>query len=128
MTNAIPGIRAIAIDLDGTLLDTIPDLCSAVNRALTELGFAELPLQLVKSFVGKGLGEHMRKSLLTVLKREPTDDERAHAMSLYKKHYAAHIADHTKIYPGVVEGLDLFKARGQVRVTCRVVSTLPLVH
>ena len=70
MTNAIPGVRAIAIDLDGTLLDTVPDLCSAVNRALTELGLSELPLQLVKSFVGKGLGEHMRKSLLAVLKRE----------------------------------------------------------
>ena len=112
MTNTIPAIRAIAIDLDGTLLDTIPDLCSAVNRVLTELGFAELPLQLVKSFVGKGLGEHMRKSLLNVMKREPTEDEKAHAMSLYKKHYAAHIADHTTIYPGVVDGLDAFKARG----------------
>lgn len=112
MTSAISRIRVIAIDLDGTLLDTIPDLCSAVNRTLAELGFLELPLQLVKSFVGKGLGEHMRKSLLTVLEREPTEEEKAHAMSLYKKHYAAHIADHTTIYPGVVEGLDLFNARG----------------
>ena len=112
MTSAISHVRAIAVDLDGTLLDTIPDLCSAVSRVLTELGFNELPLQLVKSFVGKGLGEHMRKSLLTVLKREPTDDEKAHAMSLYKKHYAAHIADQTTIYPGVVAGLDAFKAHG----------------
>ena len=112
MKIAASRIRAIAIDLDGTLLDTIPDLCSAVNRTLTELGFPALLLQLVKSFVGKGLGEHMRKSLLTVLEREPTEGEKAHAMSLYKKHYAAHIADHTTIYPGVVEGLDLFQARG----------------
>ncbi|MEO7253728.1 MAG: phosphoglycolate phosphatase [Casimicrobium sp.] len=110
--SSFPPIRAIAIDLDGTLLDTIPDLCSAVNRTLTELALPELPLQLVKSFVGKGLGEHMRKSLLAVLKREPTADEKAHAMSLYKKHYSAHIADHTTIYPGVVEGLDAFKSRG----------------
>ena len=112
MTIAISGVRAIAIDLDGTLLDTIPDLCSAVNRTLAELGFAELSLQVIQSFVGKGLGEHMRKSLLTVLTREPTADEKAHAIALYKKHYAAHIADQTRIYPGVVEGLDLFKARG----------------
>ena len=112
MKNRISDTRAIAIDLDGTLLDTIPDLCGAVNRVLTELGFSELPLPLVKSFVGKGLGEHMRKSLLTVLKREPTEDEKAQAMSLYKKHYAAHIADQTTIYPGVVEGLNAFKSRG----------------
>ena len=50
-------IKVIAIDLDGTLLDTIPDLCSAVNRVLTELGFAELPLPMVKSFVGKRINE-----------------------------------------------------------------------
>ena len=112
MTPQILLIRAIAIDLDGTLLDTIPDLCGAVNRVLDELGLAQLPLSLVKTFVGKGLREHMRKSLLTALKRDPTDDEKAHAMTLYKKHYAAHIADQTTIYPGVVEGLEAFKARG----------------
>jgi phosphoglycolate phosphatase len=112
MTLAISRIRAIAIDLDGTLLDTIPDLCGAVNRTLTELGLSELPLHLVKSFVGKGLGEHMRKSLLAALNREPTADEKAHAMMLYKKHYSAHIADQTTIYPGVVDGLDLFRASG----------------
>jgi phosphoglycolate phosphatase len=108
----IPDIRAIAIDLDGTLLDTIPDLCGAVNRVLRELSFAELPLDLVKSFVGKGLGEHMRKSLRAVLNRDPDDAEKAHAMTLYRKHYAEHIADHTTIYPGVLDGLEAFRSRG----------------
>jgi phosphoglycolate phosphatase len=105
-------IRAIAIDLDGTLLDTIPDLCGAVNRVLADLRFAPLPIDLVKTFVGKGLGEHMRKSLRAAMGREPDPAEKAHAMDLYRAHYASHIADHTTIYPGVVEGLDAFKARG----------------
>lgn len=105
-------IRAIAIDLDGTLLDTIPDLAGAVNRVLTELGHQTLELDLVKSFVGGGLGEHMRKSLRTVLKREPTDDEKTHAMTRYRHHYAEHIADETTIYPGVIAGLEAFHSRG----------------
>ena len=112
MTTAILGIRAVAIDLDGTLLDTIPDLCGAVNLVLADLNFAPLPIDLVKTFVGKGLGEHMRKSLRAAMGREADDGEKARAMSLYKKHYAAHVADQTTIYPGVVEGLDTFKSRG----------------
>ena len=112
MTAMIANIRAIAIDLDGTLLDTIPDLCGAVNRVLADLKFASLPIELVKTFVGKGLGEHMRKSLRIAMGREPTDAEKAHAMALYRAHYAAHIADRTTIYPGVVDGLDAFRSRG----------------
>jgi phosphoglycolate phosphatase len=112
MTAKISNIRAIAIDLDGTLLDTIPDLAGAVNRVLTELKHPTLDLGLVKSFVGGGLGEHMRKSLRTVLKREPTEDEKTDAMARYRRHYAEHIADETTLYPGVIEGLEAFKARG----------------
>ena len=105
-------IRSIAIDLDGTLLDTIPDLCNAVNLVLADLSLAPLPIELVKTFVGKGLGEHMRKSLRSAMGREPDDAEKAHAMALYRAHYAAHIADHTTIYPGVVDGLHAFRSRG----------------
>lgn len=112
MNAQIPNIRAIAIDLDGTLLDTIPDLCGAVNLVLADLELAPLEIDLVKTFVGKGLGEHMRKSLRTAMGREPDDAEKAHAIDLYRAHYAAHIADRTTIYRGVVEGLDAFKLRG----------------
>ena len=112
MKNFASPIRAIAIDLDGTLLDTIPDLCGAVNLVLADLNFAPLEIDLVKTFVGKGLGEHMRKSLQAAMGREADDAEKAHAMALYRAHYAAHIVDRTTIYPGVVEGLDAFKARG----------------
>jgi phosphoglycolate phosphatase len=105
-------ITAVAIDLDGTLLDTIPDLCGAVNRTLTELGHRTLPVELVKTFVGKGLGEHMRKSLREVMQREPSDDEKLHAMSLYRKHYAEHLFDETTIYPHVIETLEAFKTHG----------------
>ena len=105
-------IKAIAIDLDGTLLDTIPDLCGAVNLTLTELKLPELPLDLVKTFVGKGLMAHVGKSLRYALSREATEAELAEALVLYRKNYAEHIADATTIYPGVMEGLEAFKTLG----------------
>lgn len=104
-------VRAIAIDLDGTLLDTIPDLCGAVNLTLAEMKLPELPLELVKTFVGKGLMAHVGKSLRYVLDRDATETEMTHALALYRKHYAEHIADRTTIYPGVLEGLEAFRAR-----------------
>jgi phosphoglycolate phosphatase len=104
-------VRAVAIDLDGTLLDTIPDLCGAVNLTLAEMKLPELPLDLVKTFVGKGLMAHVGKSLRHVLEREATEAEMTQALALYRKHYAEHIADRTTIYPGVLEGLEAFRAR-----------------
>jgi phosphoglycolate phosphatase len=104
-------VRAVAIDLDGTLLDTIPDLCGAVNLTLAEMSLPELPLELVKTFVGKGLMAHVGKSLRQALGRDATDAEMTRALALYRKHYAEHIADRTSVYPGVVEGLEAFRAR-----------------
>jgi len=104
-------VRAVAIDLDGTLLDTIPDLCGAVNLTLAEMKLPELPLDLVKTFVGKGLMAHVGKSLRYVLNRDATEAEMTQALALYRKHYAEHIADRTTLYPGVLEGLEAFRAR-----------------
>jgi phosphoglycolate phosphatase len=112
MTSSFAQVKAIAIDLDGTLLDTIPDLCGAVNLTLRELKLPELPLDLVKSFVGKGLMAHVGKSLRYVLERDPSEDELSQALTLYRKNYAEHIADATTIYPGVIAGLEAFRARG----------------
>jgi phosphoglycolate phosphatase len=109
---SLKAVKAIAIDLDGTLLDTIGDLCGAVNLTLNELGHRQLPVELVKTFVGKGLGEHMRKSLREVLVREPSDAEKTHAMSLYRKYYAANLVNATTLYNGVLETLEHFKSRG----------------
>lgn len=94
------------------MLDTVPDLCGAVNLVLTELGHRTLPIELVKTFVGKGLGEHMRKSLREVLTREPGDSEKHHAMSLYRKHYAANLVRETTMYASVRETLEHFRERG----------------
>lgn len=105
-------VRAVAIDLDGTMLDTIEDLATAVNLMLGELEMPALGLELVRTFVGKGLANLVQRALRASLQREPTEAECERAMQVYMPHYDRVNGDTTTIYPGVREGLDALAATG----------------
>lgn len=105
-------VRAVAIDLDGTMLDTIEDLATAVNLMLAELRMPALELELVRTFVGKGLANLVQRALRASLQREPTEAECEQAMQVYMPHYDRVNGDTTTIYPGVREGLDALAATG----------------
>lgn len=110
-------VRAVAIDLDGTMLDTVEDLCMAVNATLAELRLPKLDLELVRTFVGKGLANLVERSLRAALQREPEPELLARAMPLYEANYERVNGDTTTIYPGVREGLDAF-ARAGLPLAC----------
>jgi phosphoglycolate phosphatase len=103
--------RAIAIDLDGTLLDTINDLSGAANRTLRALGLPEIPLEVLRTFVGKGKAMHVRRSLAAAMGREATEPELVQAMEIYEQEYFAHIDDTTVAFAGVREGLNALHAK-----------------
>jgi phosphoglycolate phosphatase len=105
-------IQAIAIDLDGTLLDTINDLSGAANRTLRALGLAEIPLGKLKTFVGKGKAMHVRRSLAASMGREATEAELGEAMVIYEREYFDHIDDATRAYAGAREGVAAMRAKG----------------
>jgi phosphoglycolate phosphatase len=105
-------VRAVAIDLDGTMLDTIEDLCTAVNHTLDELRMPNLELELVRTFVGKGLANLVERSLRAALGREPGKALLAQAMPLYEASYERVNGDTTTIYPGVREGLEALAMAG----------------
>jgi phosphoglycolate phosphatase-like HAD superfamily hydrolase len=65
MTSAIIShtIKAVAIDLDGTLLDTINDLAAGANGMRSRLGMALLPLDRIKSYVGDGMVSLVKRTL-----------------------------------------------------------------
>lgn len=109
---SLSDIRAIAIDLDGTLLDTIGDLSGAANRTLAAMGLQEIPIERLKTFVGKGKAMHVRRSLAASLGREATDVEIVRAIAIYEREYFAHIDDTTRPYPGVIEGIAALRAQG----------------
>ncbi|OQW42412.1 MAG: phosphoglycolate phosphatase [Proteobacteria bacterium SG_bin5] len=103
----------IGFDLDGTLIDTSPDLTAAVNHALALAGRAPLREAQVETMIGGG-AKHMLRQALDA---SGGIDEAAFR-PLYKdmlRFYEAHIADGSRPFPGAIEAVDALRAMG-VRV------------
>ena len=100
-------IRSVTVDLDGTLLDTIPDLAAAANAMMRELGRPEDPLETVASFVGRGIPNLVARCL-------PDLDEAAveAAQAIFRRHYAIENGCRSTIFPGVIEGLQAMRDAG----------------
>ena len=99
-------VKAVTIDLDGTLLDTIPDLAAAVNTMLAELGRRALDEPLIRTFVGKGLTRLVERSLTEDVDGVPEPALLARALPVFERCYTAVNGRHTTVYPGVKEGLE----------------------
>lgn len=102
--------RAALFDLDGTLVDTAPDLAAAANRMLADLGRAALPDDRIRDFVGKGVVNLVNKCFEASGGGGEEDRTRAHAV--FERHYSAGIADRSRPYPGVVDGLEALERAG----------------
>ncbi|MCO6429140.1 phosphoglycolate phosphatase [Nitrosomonas communis] len=105
-------IKAVVIDLDGTLLDTAMDLAFAANKMLLELGKPELPLATIQSFIGKGIQKLVKRSLTNSLENEPDPELFTKALPIYERNYGENLYTHTHPYPGVVDGLNALKKEG----------------
>ena len=100
-------IRSVIIDLDGTLLDTIPDLAAAANAMMRELGRPEHAIDTIASFVGRGIPNLVGRCLPDL-----ADQELALAQAIFYRHYATENGLRSKPYPGVLDGLRAFRAAG----------------
>jgi phosphoglycolate phosphatase len=103
-------IKAVLIDLDGTLLDTVPDLADAANAMLAELGRLTLPVDTVRDFVGKGIPNLVGRCL--GYPGESAAPDAQTALAVFWRHYAAVNGRRTRVYPGVVEGLQALRRAG----------------
>jgi phosphoglycolate phosphatase len=116
---------AVAFDLDGTLLDTVHDLAAAVNALLRELGHSALDVEIVRTYVGKGMANLVRRALArsTGVSPEAIEDvELKDALARYQEHYAALLGRATKPFPRMIEGLDRLRA---MRLPLAVVTNKP---
>ena len=91
-------MKAVVFDLDGTLIDSAPDLHAAANRMLAELGRPPLTLQNVAGFVGNGVPSLVARCLEAT--GDPTKDFDC-AVSRFREHYAQAPAHLTRPYDGV---------------------------
>lgn len=98
-------------DLDGTLVDTAPDLCRAVNHALSTIGRPQLSEKATREVIGGGT----RAMLTRALERTGGPVDEATFDQLYAAliaHYERHTSDHSEPYPGCLAALDALDALG----------------
>ena len=95
-------------DLDGTLLDTIQDLCNACNHALAHFGYETHDVEACKYFVGSGIYKLIERAL-----PEDARDEAnvLKVKAVFDEYYGMHSEDYTKPYEGIQEMLTTLKEK-----------------
>jgi phosphoglycolate phosphatase len=114
---ACNAIDAIAFDLDGTLINSVPDVRAAINRLLVSEGRSGISLEQTLSLVGQGARVMMEQAMM-LGGEAPMPDALDRMVETYIGFYQCHPADLTTIYPGVVEVLESLAARGIPMAIC----------
>lgn len=124
------GIRAAIIDLDGTMLDTVPDFEAALNGMRADLGLAPITQEIIKPLVGKGSEKLVRDALLLDWDAARVDAHFDEALAGYQRHYLAINGERSILFEGVIEGLQAMREQG-LRLVCvtnkPIAFTLPLL-
>ncbi len=125
------GIAAVMIDLDGTLLDTVPDLAAAAGRMLAALCLPLRTQEEIRSFIGKGIPNLVQRCLQASAGTARAEALQSEALALYHDFYFEESGRRSAVYPGVIEGLEQFLAMG-LRLACVTNKaarfTLPLLR
>ncbi len=102
----------VLIDVDGTLVDSVPDLHYCVDEMMKAL---DMPLRgeaRVRTWVGNGVERLVRRALTDSLDGEPDEALFARAYPIFLDLYAENTSKRSMLYPGVVEGLDYLQQQG----------------
>lgn len=108
----------VIFDLDGTLVDSAPDIAWALNAALDEAGLPTLPPQTVKALVGDGAAKLVERALPTTAGGLDTGP----LLARFLTHYAAHLSVDSRLYPGVT---DLLRSLSRAGVASAVITNKP---
>ena len=125
--NNQPGLSCVLFDLDGTLLNTAPDLTTALNKALTHFNFPEVSINAITPYISYGAAVMID----TALEQEVAAAIKADILEWLLNYYENHIADATELYPGMPELLETLENKGipwGVVTNKRERMTHPLMH
>ena len=107
----------LVLDLDGTLVDTAPDLVRALNAVLIAEGMAPVALGASLAMVGHG-ARAMIEAAFAAAGQAPETRDLDRLMVDFVAHYAAHIADHSRPFAGAEAALDRFAEAGWLLAIC----------
>ena len=123
-------VKAVMFDLDGTLVNTAPELAAAINQMLAELSLPMLPQQQIAAYIGQGAQTLIKRCVTAGSSAEVDDALFERAQSLFFAHYANNVTQ-SKPYAGVLNALTELKNLG-LRLACVTNKpekfTLPLLH
>lgn len=102
---------ALIFDLDGTLVDTAPDLLAATNAVMRSEGLPLIPPSSLRHMVGFGARSLIEQAMEAV-NRPVTPEQLPPLLDVFMAHYRAHIADESVLFPGVTQTLQALKDSG----------------
>lgn len=105
-------VKMVMIDLDGTLIDSAPDLAASANRMLQSLGMPAYEQAQVAQWIGNGVSRLVKRALTGEMNAEPDAGLYERGYAVFLEAYAELVSDQSRPYPGVVEGLEKLQAAG----------------
>lgn len=110
--------KLVLIDLDGTLVDSVPDLAYSVDQTMRVLGLPIRGEAAVRTWVGNGVKTLVERALTNDL-HQPADPAALEpALAVFMAIYAENTSQRSRIYPGVMEGLDFLHHCKNLKVAC----------
>lgn len=107
--------KLIGFDLDGTLINTLPDLSLTINAMFADYGLPQVPPEKVLTWIGKGGGIFFKNAIAHTGKTFP-EAQLAEMRTSFDKYYSTYVSEKSELYPNVKQTLETLKAQGYILV------------
>lgn len=109
--------NAALIDLDGTLVDSLPDIACATNAMRSDLQLASLSMRQISTYVGKGIDVLVHRALTQTMDERAADDLFERGKASFNRHYREVNGDQSRPFDGVVQALHDLRLKG-IKLAC----------
>ena len=110
--------KLVLIDLDGTLVDSVPDLAFCIDETMKQCGLPERGEDAVRSWVGNGAKRLVERALVNDMEGQPSSELLDRAMDIFMPIYSENVSVRSCLYPGVLEGLDYLASIPDLTIGC----------